>query len=86
MHYIFHSFSPGMEIYTICASTQNIYDVGEYENFMHAREVEIMDSRFGAKEGGIRQKDFFWGCRGSGIIIVSIPQKTSSALLRGFAL
>jgi len=30
------------------------------------------------------QKDFFWGCRESGIIIVSIPQKTSSALLRGF--
>ena len=36
MHYIFHSSSPGMEIYTICVSAQNIYDVGEYENFMHA--------------------------------------------------
>ena len=35
MHYIFHSSSPRMEIYTICASAQNIYDVSEYENFMH---------------------------------------------------
>ena len=40
----------------------------------------------GAKEGDIRQKDFFGRCRGSGIIIVSILPKTSSALLRGFAL
>ena len=32
------------------------------------------------------QKDFVWGCRESGSIIVSKPQTTSSALLRVFDL
>ena len=44
------------------------------------------DGKFGARERGSGQKDFFWGCRESGIIIVSMPQKTSSALLRVFDL
>ena len=32
------------------------------------------------------QKDFVFGCRGSGSLIVSIPKTTSSAILRGFDL
>ena len=45
----------------------------------------IKDLRnFGARERGVVQKHSFCGCRASGIIIVSMPQKACSALLRGF--
>ena len=48
------------------------------------RIIKNIFIKVGAREWDTGQKDFFWGCRESGIIIVSIPQKTSSALLRVF--
>ena len=41
-------------------------------------------SKFGSKARDICQKDSVWGCRASGIKIVSKPQTASSALSRVF--